>query len=199
MVVIFHWRLSSIQGSKCFLLVYCMDLIEPERCRPQYNMAMGNYNVDAQAKIPGLFLNLLCPWLCVHTYCTDVLSHMFLSDQSEHRIHPGDTTHTPHTTHYTSHTQSQILSSGSPTKNLDFLTHLTDPCPGHFNYLTIVITCKFIKSTSRRTLIGKNVKTHHLPYAIEKEIIHPCYFVQFDFNQTKGSIQLLQTTLPSKE
>ena len=35
----------------------------------------------------------------------------FLSDQLEHHIHPGDTTQTPDTT------QSQMLSSGSPTKN----------------------------------------------------------------------------------
>ena len=41
-------------------------------------------------------------------YCTVV--QKFLSDRSEHRIHPGDTTH------HTPHRQSQILSSGSPTK-----------------------------------------------------------------------------------
>ena len=160
-------------------------------------------NVAAHAKIPDLLITMLRLLCCVYT-CTVQLYIRTVTVQLScwpiRASHPSRGHH-PHTTHthYTSHTQSQILSSGSPTKNLDFLTHLTDPCPGHFNYLTIVITCKFIKSTSRRTLIGKNVKTHHLPYAIEKEIIHPCYFVQFDFNQTKGSIQLLQTTLPSKE
>ena len=53
--------------------------------------------------------------------CTPVLYTLivtvqlsFLSDRLEHRIHPGDTTHTdttqtPHTT------KSQMLSSGSPT------------------------------------------------------------------------------------
>ena len=42
----------------------------------------------------------------------------FLSDQLEHRIHPGDTTHTHR--HHTPHTQSQMLSSGSPTKKCQF-------------------------------------------------------------------------------
>ena len=59
----------------------------------------------------------------IHVYivptavCTPVLYTLivtvqlsFLSDRLEHRIHPGDTTQTPHT-------QSQMLSSGSPTKN----------------------------------------------------------------------------------
>ena len=50
--------------------------------------------------------------------CTPVLRTLimtvqlsFLSERLEHRIHPGDTTRTP------DNTQSQMLSSGSPTKN----------------------------------------------------------------------------------
>ena len=58
----------------------------------------------------------------IHVYvvptavCTPVLYTLiltvqlsFLSDRLEHRIHPGDTTQTPKT-------QSQMMSSGSPTK-----------------------------------------------------------------------------------
>ena len=66
-----------------------------------------------------------CPCSCqnscsIHDYvvptvvCTYVLYtlqwlYSYLVDRSEHCIHPGDTTHT--------HRQSQLLSSGSPTKN----------------------------------------------------------------------------------
>ena len=59
----------------------------------------------------------------IHVYivptavCTPVLYTLivtvqlfFLSDRLEHRIHPGDTTHTRTT-------KSQMLSSGFPTKN----------------------------------------------------------------------------------
>ena len=62
----------------------------------------------------------------IHVYvvhkavCTPVLivnvQLSLLSDRLEHRIHPGDTTHTHR--HHTHTTQSQMLSSGSPTKNL---------------------------------------------------------------------------------
>ena len=61
----------------------------------------------------------------IHVYivptavCTPVLYTLivtvklsFLSDRLEHIIHPGDTTRTDTT-------QSQMLSSGSPTKNCD--------------------------------------------------------------------------------
>ena len=68
-------------------------------------------NGDAHAKIPALFMP---PAVCTHVLYTLIVTVQlsFLSDQSEHRIHPGDTT-----THHTPHTQSQMLSSGSPTKN----------------------------------------------------------------------------------
>ena len=61
-------------------------------------------NVDAHAKIPALFMSLLYPQLCVRTHVLYTLivtvQLSFLSDRSEHRIHPGDTTtHTPHTHH----------------------------------------------------------------------------------------------------
>ena len=64
----------------------------------------------------------------IHVYfvptavCTRVLYTLivivqlsFLSDRSEHHIHPGDTVYTHNSRHTT---QSQMLSSGSPTKNL---------------------------------------------------------------------------------
>ena len=66
----------------------------------------------------------------IHVYivptavCTPVLYTLivtvqlsFLSDRLERRIHPGDTGHHTHR-HHTDTTQSQMLSSGSPTKNL---------------------------------------------------------------------------------
>ena len=69
----------------------------------------------------------------IHVYfvptavCTRVLYTLivivqlsFLSDRSEHRIHPGDTTHD------TPHTQSQMLSSGSPTKKVSW-KYQSDP------------------------------------------------------------------------
>ena len=62
----------------------------------------------------------------IHVYivptavCTPVLYTLivtvqlaFLSDRFEHRIHPGG----HHTHRHHTHTQSQMLSSGSPTKN----------------------------------------------------------------------------------
>ena len=75
-----------------------------------------------------------CQYTCsIHVYvvptavCTHVLYTLIvtvqlslLSDRSKHRIHPGDTTHTH--THDTRHiTQSQMLSSGSPTKKMKLL------------------------------------------------------------------------------
>ena len=75
-------------------------------------------NVNAHADILALFMTTA---VCTHVLYTLIVTVQlsFLSDRSEHRIHPGDTTthHTPHTTH-TPHTQSQMLSSGSPTKKL---------------------------------------------------------------------------------
>ena len=43
----------------------------------------------------------------------------FLSDRLEHRIQPGDTRHHADRGHQTDTTQSQMLSSGSLTKNVD--------------------------------------------------------------------------------
>ena len=70
-------------------------------------------NGDAHAKIPALFMP---PAVCTHVLYTLIVTVQlsFLSDRSEHRIHPGDTTHHTHTTHTR---QSQMWSSGSPTKN----------------------------------------------------------------------------------
>ena len=73
-------------------------------------------NVDAHAKNPALFRTMLCTRLCcVYTYtvhtdcdCTVVL----LTDQSIASIQG-----TPHG-HHTDTTQSQMLSSGSPTKKI---------------------------------------------------------------------------------
>ena len=54
--------------------------------------------------------------VCTHVLYTLIVTVQlsFLSDRSEHRIHPGDTTHT----HDTRHTQ--MLSSCSPTKNNNY-------------------------------------------------------------------------------
>ena len=58
-------------------------------------------NVNSHANIPALFKTMLCPWLCVHMYCTHWLwLYSCLINQSEHRIHPEDTTYT-HTTQHT--------------------------------------------------------------------------------------------------
>ena len=54
-------------------------------------------NTDTHAKIPALFMSMLCTWLIV----TVQLS--FFSDRLEHRIHPRDTTHTD-----TTHTESNV-------------------------------------------------------------------------------------------
>ena len=73
-------------------------------------------NTDPHAKISALFMFMLLvvpPAVCTHALYTRIVTVQlsFLSDWSEHRIHPGDTTHTH------KHTQSQMLSSGSPTNN----------------------------------------------------------------------------------
>ena len=60
--------------------------------------------------------------VCTHVLYTLIVTvhFSFLSARSQHRIHPGDTPHTH--THDTRHiTQSQMLSSGSPTKNKEDL------------------------------------------------------------------------------
>ena len=41
-------------------------------------------NVDAHANFPDLLMTNVCPWLCVHMYCT---LYSCLVDQSEHHIH----------------------------------------------------------------------------------------------------------------
>ena len=73
-------------------------------------------NVDVHAKILALFITMLC-LCCAHVVCTVQLYtltvtvlYSCLVDYSEHRIHPGDTTHHTHTR------QSQMLSSGSHLK-----------------------------------------------------------------------------------
>ena len=72
-------------------------------------------SVDAHAKIPSLFITMLCP-CCVHT-CTVRLSHWPIRAS-----HPSRGHHT-HITHHTPHRQSQMLSSGSPTKKLRTFFH----------------------------------------------------------------------------
>ena len=67
--------------------------------------------VDAHAKIPALFMTMVCPRLYWYTLLIVNEQLSLLSDRAEHRIHPGGTTHHTHTT------QSQMLSLGSPTKN----------------------------------------------------------------------------------
>ena len=59
-------------------------------------------NADAHAKIPALFMSMLCPPLCVHMYCTHWLwVYSCLSSLTDRSIasirgHHTDT-HTPHT------------------------------------------------------------------------------------------------------
>ena len=59
-------------------------------------------NVDAHANFSDLFMTNICAWMCVHMYCTHCTLYSCLVDGSEHRIHPGDTTHT-HMTQDTRH------------------------------------------------------------------------------------------------
>ena len=63
-------------------------------------------NVDANAKIPALFMTMLCPRLCVHTDSECTVVFPIRASHPSRRHH-----HTHHT-----HTQSQMLSLGSSTK-----------------------------------------------------------------------------------
>ena len=74
-------------------------------------------NVDAHAKIPALFITMLCQreHMCCTTDCDCTV--VLLTDQSIASIQGTQHTHTPHR-------QSQMLSSGSPTKKLHgFFSH----------------------------------------------------------------------------
>ena len=83
--------------------------------------------------------------VCTHLLYTLIVTVQlsFLSDWLEHRIHPGDTTHTDIT--HTSHTQSQMLSSGSPTKNRTFIS-----IPAVKRVLSIQKTCELNIPSSQR-------------------------------------------------
>ena len=66
-------------------------------------------------------MTMLCPRLCVRLYCTPVHTDcdctvVLLTDQSIQFIQGTQHTHDTHTHTYTWHRQSQMLSSGSPTK-----------------------------------------------------------------------------------
>ena len=63
-------------------------------------------NVGPHANILALFMGMLCPWLCVHIYCTHWLwlysCLSFLTDRNIAFIQgtpPHTTHHTPHITH----------------------------------------------------------------------------------------------------
>ena len=80
-------------------------IIRDKSKKAGHNMAIVGEprNVDAPANIPDLFMTMLCTRLCVHMYCKYWLwLFSCLVDWSEHR---------------TRNRQSQMLSSGSPTKN----------------------------------------------------------------------------------
>ena len=82
------------------------------------------YNANAHAKIPALFMSILWPRLCVHLYCTHWLwLYSCLSSLTDWSISSiQGTPHRHHTWHrHHTHRQSQMLTSGSPTKNFQML------------------------------------------------------------------------------
>ena len=69
-------------------------------------------NVDAHANILALFMTMLCPWLCVHMYCTPDCdcTVVSLTDQRIASIHG-----TPHSTHtHMTHTHKTNVELGFP-------------------------------------------------------------------------------------
>ena len=97
--------------------INALEDIVNKKCRPWDGQSRGTMQCRCSCQNSCSIHNYVVPMLCVHMYCTHSLwLYSCLVDRLEHRIHPGDTTHTH--TRYTGHTrQSQMLSSGSPTKN----------------------------------------------------------------------------------
>ena len=79
-----------------------------KKCRPRYAHSRGTMQCWRSCQYSCSIHDYVVPTaLCTHVLYTLIVSVQlsFLSDQSEHRIHPGDIT------------QSQMLSLGSLTKN----------------------------------------------------------------------------------
>ena len=134
--VLFLQRSSSVKSRLLSKVVFCQWMSSVEGCPFCIVFEIFYYKANTCANNLALSLIVMCPllhcrhscqftfsWVCrVHClcyvctlilyigllYCTVV--QKFLSDRSEHRIHPGDTTHhTSDTTHdITTQTESNV-------------------------------------------------------------------------------------------